>query len=351
MVNFDETHRLPDGVLDATAQGLHELLPRPTLVHFPGLNPQPLFVSVLLHGNEDAGLKAVQQVLRRATGNIFPRALSVFFGNVEAARHNVRFLPSQPDFNRIWDAGTQGDPYRAMAQSVLLSMKSRRVFAALDLHNNTGRNPLYSCITPSNPGSRKLAALFSDIAVHADAIAGTLSAAFAPHCPALTCECGEIGNTEGVQRAASLVERCLSMTEAQLAQVDDSALRTYEAFATVKVPDALSISVAQGDLGADIQLSPEIDLLNFHELPAGYSFAKVRRNLTEEALLAFDERGARMPDVFVRHQDEVRLACASTPAMLTPHEDAIRKTCLGYLMRRVQPPSEPARLPPGPSTS
>lgn len=344
MVTFNELDSLPDGVLDATAQSLHSLVPPATLVHLPGRDPRPLLVSVLLHGNEDAGLKAIQRVLRSAAGRPLPRALSIFFGNVEAARHNVRFLPSQPDFNRIWSGEHAGSPYGRMARSVVDSMLARGVFAVVDLHNNTGRNPLYACISPSGHPSAKLAALFSGIAVRTGTTFGTLTGAFSPHCPAVTCECGEIGNAQGVERAAELVERCLWMTPRQLSQVDDSVLATFEAFATIKVPEGLGIAVGGPAGDADLRLSPDIDLLNFRELPAGYSLAKAGRNLRSEALLALDDRGVPVAGVFVRDGDDIRLATASTPAMLTPHEDAIRKTCLGYLMRRV-PAAAPSPNP------
>ena len=57
--------RLPDGFLDCPANRLKDILPRPTLFDLPGRDPQPLFVSTLLHGNETSGLAAVQETLRR----------------------------------------------------------------------------------------------------------------------------------------------------------------------------------------------------------------------------------------------------------------------------------------------
>ncbi|VAX03454.1 Uncharacterized protein Clim_1224, partial [hydrothermal vent metagenome] len=51
--------QLPDGLLLCEARNLHRILPEPTLLHLPGQRPQPLFVSVLLHGNETTGLTAI----------------------------------------------------------------------------------------------------------------------------------------------------------------------------------------------------------------------------------------------------------------------------------------------------
>ncbi|MEF8708104.1 MAG: hypothetical protein V5B38_04150 [Candidatus Accumulibacter propinquus] len=55
---------LPEHFLDTPARELHRLLPGPTLIHLPGRRQPPLFVSVLLHGNEDSGVVALQSVLR-----------------------------------------------------------------------------------------------------------------------------------------------------------------------------------------------------------------------------------------------------------------------------------------------
>ena len=80
-----ELHALPEGFLEASAGGLHQVLPGPTLIHLPGRRGPALFVSVLLHGNEDTGLRAMQSVLARYAPGTLPRALSLFVGNVAAA--------------------------------------------------------------------------------------------------------------------------------------------------------------------------------------------------------------------------------------------------------------------------
>ncbi|MGW8271177.1 MAG: hypothetical protein ACWGNS_12040, partial [Burkholderiales bacterium] len=84
--------RLPEAVLSADARALSAVLPGPTLVHLPGRRPEPLFVSVLLHGNETSGLRAIQKVLADYAGRELPRALSILFGNVVAAQAGMRRL-------------------------------------------------------------------------------------------------------------------------------------------------------------------------------------------------------------------------------------------------------------------
>jgi succinylglutamate desuccinylase len=139
---------IPDRFLDCPAERLAERLPGPCLMDLPGRERRPLFVSVLLHGNEDTGLAAAQEVLRRHLSRELHRSLLLFVGNVAAAAANVRTLPGQADYNRIWPGTPTPDiPEAHMARWVFDYAASRRPFASIDIHNNTGLNLHYACIT------------------------------------------------------------------------------------------------------------------------------------------------------------------------------------------------------------
>ena len=56
---------------------------------------------MLLHGNEDTGWGAVRQLRTKDDGRELPRALSLFVGNVSAAKKGVRRLDGQLDYNHI----------------------------------------------------------------------------------------------------------------------------------------------------------------------------------------------------------------------------------------------------------
>jgi predicted deacylase len=182
---------IPNGFMTARAADLVEILPEPTLLHLPGRRREPLFVSILLHGNEDVGLVAVQKLLTAAGGQTLPRSLSIFVGNVDAAHLGVRRLERHPDYNRVWPgADDDGTPEHALMAQVMAEMRSRRVFASIDLHNNTGTNPYYACINCLDFPFLHLAAMFSRSVVYFRRPRGVQSMAFAELCPAVTCECG-----------------------------------------------------------------------------------------------------------------------------------------------------------------
>lgn len=337
---------LPAGLLDLPAGELHRMLRGPTLIHLPGRREQPLFASVLLHGNEDTGWEALRVFLRNQGGRELPRAFSVFIGNVEAARLRRRFLDGQPDYNRIWTdvPGTEHQPERAMMREVVRQMRARDVFASVDIHNNTGLNPHYACVRRLDPRFLQLATLFSRTVVYYRKPDGVQTEAFSPWCPAVTVECGQPGRPYGVEHAADFLHACLNLAEIPSHPVADQDIDLYHTVAIVKVPAEVSVDL---DEHADIRLAADLDHLNFRELPVNTVLARVRPG-SGARLHVYDEHGRDVADRYLRIVDnEIRTVVPVMPSMFTLNVTAIRQDCLGYLMER---PVTPAALEARPDT-
>ncbi|HSS66203.1 MAG TPA: peptidase M14, partial [Gammaproteobacteria bacterium] len=75
-------NHLPGGILEREASRLHEVLEGPALIHVAGRKRRPLYVSVLLHGNETTGWETIRALLKRYPEGALPRSLSLFIGNV-----------------------------------------------------------------------------------------------------------------------------------------------------------------------------------------------------------------------------------------------------------------------------
>ena len=328
---------LPDGVLDLPAGRLHEALPGPSLIHLPGRRPEPLFASVLLHGNEDTGWLAAQSVLRKFQSAELPRAMSLFIGNLEAARAGLRRLDDQPDYNRVWPGGeaTQNAEGEVMHQ-VVDEMHRRRVFASIDIHNNTGLNPHYACVNRLDPHFLHLATLFSRIVVYFIRPQGVQSAAFAELCPSVTVECGKPGTPGSVEHAAAYIEACLHLSEFPAHPVAPHDIDLFHTVATVKLPDEVSFDF--GFAAADIRFVPELDHYNFRELAPGELLGRLAAG-SQARLCALDEHGDDVgAHLFDYRGGEITLRQALMPAMLTRDERVIRQDCLCYLMERISLP-------------
>lgn len=324
---------LPEGFLQADPRQLGEVLGGPSLIHLPGRREPPLFVSVLLHGNETTGFVALQALLKDYADKSLPRALSLFVGNVEAARDGLRRLAGQPDYNRVWPGSEHPDsPERRMMAEVFDSMKMRQPFASLDIHNNTGINPHYACVNRVDHRCMHLARLFSRTLVYFIRPVGVQSMAFAQLCPAVTVECGKVGQEAGEQHAREFLEACLHLSEIPDHPLAAREVDLFHTVAIVRVPQAFSFGF--GEQPVDIRLVDDLDHLNFRELPAGTVLARLN-DVYGLPLEATDEQGADVSEKFFTVEDQLlRTARAVMPSMFTLDERVIRQDCLGYLMER-----------------
>jgi succinylglutamate desuccinylase len=299
---------------------------------------------VLLHGNEDTGWLAARRLLREYANQPLPRSLSLFIGNVEAARHHQRFLDGQPDYNRIWSSATvrQGTPERKMAEQIVEDMRRREVFASLDIHNNTGINPHYACVRRLDQSFLHLATLFGRTVVHFTKPDGVLIQPFSDLCPSVTVECGQAGQVYGVEHGFDYLRACLHLAEIPTHPVAEHDINLYHTVAIVKVPRDVSFSFDSDD--ADIQFNRDLDHFNFRELPAGTALGRIRPG-SHAHLEVRDSEDHEVGERFLRIVDgEIRTTLPVMPSMLTLSERAIRQDCLGYFMEK-RPGLHPAATP------
>jgi hypothetical protein len=324
----------PDALLAVPAAQLWRQLPGPALFQIPGRRAEPLFVSVLLHGNEDTGWRAIQAVLQRHRGALLPRALLLFVGNVAAARANVRTLPEQQDYNRSWPGTLQPHtPVAQLLRDLVAILREQRPFASIDIHNNSGHNPHYCCVNSFAEPQLHLARLFGRTVVYFERPLGVQSAALTKLCPAVTVECGRAGEPAGVAHAAELIEAALAIQHFPDHPVAHGDLDLMQTFAIVKLPSDASFSADGTD--RDFMFRADLDRLNFSELDAGTVFGTLgnggRRRLE---ILPADDFGTT-ETYFEYTGGVIRLSQRVIPSMLTLDEHAIRLDCLGYLMHRI----------------
>lgn len=330
-----ELNALPDDFLDSDATNFHEILSGPTLIHLSGRRQNPLFVSILLHGNEDTGLKAIQSVLRGYQGRELPRALSLFVGNVSAARLGLRRLDGQPDYNRVWPGGEDLiSVEQDIMHQVVEAMRTRSPFASIDIHNNTGLNPHYACINRLEQHFFHIATLFSRIVVYFVRPTGVQSAAFATLCPSVTIECGKPGTPGSEEHAAEFINACLHLSDFPAHAIAKHDMDLFHTVATVKVPE--NVEFGFGTHHLSLNFNEDIDHFNFKELTPGTPFGYCQGN--HLPILAIDEDGNDVSEsYFMMKDNQVVLRRQSMPAMLTRDERVIRQDCLCYLMERIDP--------------
>ena len=334
MNKLHQLESLPEVLLDCPATELFSHFSSPTLIHLKGRRDEPLFVSILLHGNETTGLLAIQKVLKKYCDTELPRSLSLFLGNLEAASLQVRRLPGQVDYNRVWP-GTEvtSCPESEVMDSIVDIMRNRHVFASLDLHNNTGLNPHYACLNVLENKHLQLATLFGRTVVYFIRPTGTQSAAMASICPAVTLECGKPGEPHGVDHAAEFLDACLHLSSIPETPVADHDIDLFHTVAQVKIPRDIDFSFDSNT--TDLNFVSNLERLNFQEIPQGIVFAHCATQKPIK-LEVSDEHGNDVTDkYFICSHDKLKLRREVMPSMLTLDKQVIRQDCLCYLMERM----------------
>lgn len=331
MTGFIKKDALPAGFLDVPIGDLAELLGGPTVFYLKGRREPALFLSTLLHGNEPSGLLGLQRFLNKYLGQELPRSLIFLVGNVDAAKQKLRKLPDGQDFNRIWNQDPS--PLGLAATALLAELESAGIFAGVDIHDNSGTNPHYACVSKAAAVDLQLATLFNHIAVFFTYPDSALSVNLAKFCPAVALECGKAGAMSGVMRAAAYIDALMHLDHLPERAPAPGDLTLYRAVARMKVNPNLIIETGVGPEAGKFILPPDLDHLNFSPLKVG----RVLGFSFEENALTLDTapgiEWCKTRQQCVRYADNKWLANTTfTPGMLTLNARSIHDDCLGYIM-------------------
>ncbi len=302
---------LPASLADLPATALADALGGPTLFDLRKSNQPPLFISVLLHGNEVSGWDAVRALF----AEIADASTLLFLGNLEAAARGVRALPGRADFNRVWEQGESAEV--AVAAEVTAYVKAARPRMALDIHNTTGENPPYAVVSRLDAETLAYAGAFSNRALLATQPHGFQTRRFAHFCTAMTIEVGTPEDPSSTARATAFLAALLANGAPPNGARRSDSLSLYET--------AARVTLADGTI-----LDPGMQRFNFRTAPAGTALT---RSGDLHATAADDrDLGA---EYFGTNNGLAVLRRPTMLAMYTGEEEAARRDCLCYFLEPV----------------
>ena len=329
-------NELPDAFLDISYRDIKKVFEQPTLIHLKGYKSPALFVSILLHGNEFSGLEIMQKIFKKYqtdNGYILPRDLWLFVGNVDAAELGLRAIDGQVDFNRAWP-GTP-DPQTDTAkliEKVFETINKDHLFAAIDLHNNTGQNPHYGCITDETEENKYLCAFFNHIGMVFKSPKGVSTMAFDGICPAITLECSTPGNKPAKEKAFALLDDLMHMDHFPTKSLAKHDLQLVKNSATVKINKDVTFSFDDENSISDNDLTivKNFDHHNFTMLEKGEVFAHTK---VDKPLLVISPEGEDITSKIIQNKNgSLSLKTAMMPAMITMDKSIVLQDCLCYLL-------------------
>ena len=330
---FDE---IPDPkLLSINIRDLNQVLPHPSLIHLKGKVERPVFLSTLLHGNEDTSFEVMQKLCNDYKKEGLPRSLIILVGNPQAAAANVRHLDDQPDFNRIWEMGDS--PEQLMARDIYNYARKHQIFASIDLHNNTGNNPHYACINRIDKHFINLARLFSKEIVYFTEPHEVHSMAFSTLCPSLTVECGKTGELEGIDHAYDLMRKVLKSDNSMYESEAYRDAHIFHTVANIKVKAGTSIFFGdQNNPNHELCFDTNFDDFNFKALPRGSRLGYMNG---EKSLYVYNNlKDDIFEQFFIVENGEILTKKAFIPSMFTKDQKVIHSDCLGYVMEEFSLP-------------
>ena len=321
-MTFKKELTLDPGLLDLSAKELGSTLEHPTLFELVRPDVSPIFISVLLHGNETSGWDAVRSLLKQRMSNGDVPSLFLFVGNVKAAREGVRALRDQPDFNRIWESNGSGG--MDWTEDLIAEVSSGRPWFAIDIHNNTCPNPHHSVITDMNPATLASAKRFSDIAIFALQPPGVLSKRCSQFCTAMTIEVGIPSDPTSATRAERFLDYLLRQGAAPVSATED--LRIYRNKFRVVIENARALEEWQVP-----DFEPRLSDWNFKTLKRGTKIAELKSE--DGRLIAQDDHLNDVTDSFLDYQDNVVLLKSDViMSMYTEDPRIALQDCVCYFL-------------------
>ena len=334
-MKFVVLNSLPDEFFTTHPTLLYKIFDGPTLVHLDYGHDQTIFISIMLHGNEHSGYYALRDFLNsyKLTGKSPSKNISLLIGNVQAAKENARFLDGQKDFNRIWSDGDSEE--ERWAQKIYQEMASKNLFAAIDLHNNTGKNPEYSAICNLELNTLRLASLFDGDILYFTDPKEVFTNYFSTLSPTLTVEAGRSGEEKGIQKIIELLTKIFDLHSFDEIDNKEKILKEkklFESFGKIKIPIDATISFSKDE--ADFNFDPNIEELNFNKIPAGKLFGKSNR--IDQHLLVYDSNNNLIgPNYFKYVGSDIISIEAFYPAMITTNAKIVHQDCLCYLLKEI----------------
>jgi len=324
---------IPEELLAVEPKQIHDLLGGPTLFHLKGEKDDALFLSTMLHANEITSFLMLQKLIRRYQGKKLPRDLIIFLGNTFAAEEGMRHLPGQADFNRIWAEG-EGAEFE-LARDVIAYAKSQNIFASIDVHNNTGKNPHYACVNKTDQRFLDLASYFGEHTVYFTEPHNVQSMAFSKFCTSVTIEAGLPGRPKGIDESLEYVDRVFTMDKIEYNRERDKT-EVYHTLARIKVDYHARIDFDDNpDSEADLSLVSNIDSKNF-ELVHRNTHIGYAKHLNLLKVIAND--GRDITDQFLKVENGELLANRLfIPSMFTKDVYIMKEDCLGYIMELILP--------------
>ena len=321
--------QLPDDLLTKSANELHDYLGGPTVLTIKGEETRKVIISILLHGNEISGWEIMKQWL---TNLAKPPKLTtiLLISNTQAAKENLRSIPNELDFNRLWKPNDPQLKDHELITNFYHKYINDDIEAVIDIHNNNGLNPCYAMCLKNEAyvNAFDLAAGFNHNVISMMLELGTFMEVFAHQHKAVTIECGLPGNREGIDLGISYIDKLVNQ------KLSNSANSTKHNFLKSRLTINPKIKIGfNGEVDGEIIFPHNYAKnWNFNLVKKGTKFAQLKNEINNP-ILEFNEKNEEIKSTkFTIQNKDVLVNEDFVPIMLVEDYKIIKQDCLCYTL-------------------
>lgn len=328
--------------LGDTVEDFLERMGGPTWIHIPGQDrSRTRVVTTLLHGNEPSGVRAMYRWL---CSELIPAVNIVcIIGSVDAAMappgFHYRFLPQEKDLNRCFRVPFDG-PEGRLAGTILQWLHQVSPEALIDLHNTSGRSPVYGVTTRITPANLSITSLFSDELIQTDLRLGTLMEATEDDWPTVVVECGGAASLESDRVAYEGLLRFVSEENVLGHESASHRVRVFQHPIRVELCEGRKVTYQSSpSRNVDLTLLPDVDKYNLDCVQAGEMIGWVGASYDDVLLARGADGRDRTRELFLEDSGCLAMAKPARILMMTMDPAIAVNDCLFYVL-----PVDPARV-------
>ncbi len=329
---------LPSFFFDINQKNVLEHLQGMSLIFHAGNYENTVLVSTMLHGNETSGLDILKKFLKKIEGIEDRPNILILLGNPKAFHENKRFIQGQLDHNRIWTT-KESRPDNLTAQKAINHFIEHDFLCAVDIHNNTGKNPIFCCVNRLDKKTLGLAQMFGTDVLFFEDPETALSTFMGRFCPSMAIECGLSGDEFGIERATKFLTEVVKIRTKEDLIEHKFKKNIFKSFGKFTLPIDTEVSFIRRDFlptekNKGVYFFDDLEGYNLKLVPEGTHFGFLFGEKSQvESFTDFGE------DIFSKYfeiKDNKIISKISFYAAMVTKDVAVAKAdCFFYFLNKV----------------
>lgn len=331
---------IPDFFYKLNQENVLGYLDEMSLFFHKGAIDKTVVISTMLHGNETSGLYAIQKFLKAQEGKANRPSYAILLGNPRAFQSNKRLVGGQLDRNRIWELDGNHEDH-ALSRQVIERLINYPLVCAIDIHNNTGKNPYFCCVNRLDQKTLGMASLFDADALFFEDPATAFTTFMGRFCPSVTLECGMSGDELGILKAVKFIKEATHFALAD--HLDKLVFKksVFKSFGKFKIPKETKISfISPGQEISTLSNSQgvaffsDLEKFNLKLVPEGTSLGFIHGSLNQVNIQSEFEEDL-FSELFLIEKQNLIVKNDFYAAMVTKDVEVAKADCFFYFLKKV----------------